>query len=367
MFEYIDGFAKFADVKSYKVVSCIMSEEPLVSIMIPTYRRPELLKETIESALSQETDFPFEVVVVDNDSTELVPDAISNVVKGFRAKNLSLCRNEKNLGMIGNWNRCIELARSDWLVILHDDDLVKQNWLQATFGNKSQRSLVASSFEIFGDNFKETFIKGLIKKTLQHFLDLFRYKSSIRAVQPSDVLIDCPICASGAMLNKTACLELGGYDPDKWPLCDYLFSAKYIAKFGGFVLKERFVKYRIAENESGNPDTFLAVPDGTYKLRSNVLFYMASTGTAFYLLSAIIAYMHKLEARIAMNRFNLHKVANSGDTTAKRHIIQVITSFTIPPGLVLRLIFFICWLVITLHDLIPGVRKLTFRSTNCRL
>ena len=52
------------------------TEKPLVSIIIPTYNREELLKLTIESALNQTYD-NFEIIVV-NDFGEDVWDLISS-------------------------------------------------------------------------------------------------------------------------------------------------------------------------------------------------------------------------------------------------------------------------------------------------
>ena len=362
MFEYKNGFSKFSGTKSHKIVAETMIEKPLVSIMIPTYRRPFLLKETIESALCQQTDFPFEVVVVDNDSAGFENDVTSDIVNGFGAQNLSLYRNENNLGMIGNWNRCIELARAEWLTILHDDDLLKQGCLQELYSNRLKRSVIAASTEIFGENCRAPAAKGIIKRCISYPTEIIRFKlAKRRTVRPFDVFANCPITASGAMFNKAACLELGGYDSDQWPLCDYLFNAKYISTFGGIVLKERLVKYRIFENESNNPDTFLAVPDGTFKLRTNILRRMVSSGLVYYFLSLFISYIHKLERQIAINKYRQLGAANSVNATARLHQHGFVGNDVPHPALKLRMIFFVCWLVIAMHDLIPGTHKLTIR------
>jgi len=43
---------------------------------------------------------------------------------------LRYVRNETNLGMVGNWNRCVELATHDYLAILHDDDLWEPDYVR---------------------------------------------------------------------------------------------------------------------------------------------------------------------------------------------------------------------------------------------
>ena len=43
-------------------------------------------------------------------------------------------KNEKNLGIYGNWNRCLQLARGKWYTMLHDDDLLSNNFLKEMMG-----------------------------------------------------------------------------------------------------------------------------------------------------------------------------------------------------------------------------------------
>jgi len=96
-----------------------MTDSPLVSICIPTYNRANMIGKAIESALSQ-TYQNIEVIVVDNNST----DNTAEVVASFQDNRLQYVRNERNLGLFGNCNRCIELAHGTYLHILHSDDFI---------------------------------------------------------------------------------------------------------------------------------------------------------------------------------------------------------------------------------------------------
>ncbi|MGA1847656.1 glycosyltransferase family 2 protein [Deferribacter abyssi] len=97
---------------------------PKVSIIIPTYNRAKYLVQAIESALAQ--DYPnLEVVVSDNCST----DETQTVVKNFlNDKRFKYFRNEKNLGMVGNWRKALyEYITGEWAIILSDDDYFIDN------------------------------------------------------------------------------------------------------------------------------------------------------------------------------------------------------------------------------------------------
>jgi glycosyltransferase involved in cell wall biosynthesis len=96
-----------------------MHDEPLVSICIPTYNRAGMIGKAIESALGQ-TYRNIEVIVVDNASG----DNTDEVVSGYSDERLTYVKNERNLGLFGNCNRCIELATGKYLHILHSDDYI---------------------------------------------------------------------------------------------------------------------------------------------------------------------------------------------------------------------------------------------------
>lgn len=94
-----------------------------ISICIPTYNRADLLTLTLKS-IDKQTEKPYEVIVVDNAST----DATREVVKQKHKCQIIYIRNKKNIGMVGNYNKCIELASGDYISILHSDDLIAPSW-----------------------------------------------------------------------------------------------------------------------------------------------------------------------------------------------------------------------------------------------
>jgi glycosyltransferase involved in cell wall biosynthesis len=92
----------------------------LLSIVVPTYNRVDLLRQTVASALAQDYD-DCEVVIVDDASDDASWDYLSGLT-GVRA-----FRNPIRLGLAANWNRAISLSRGDYVLILQDDDLAEPN------------------------------------------------------------------------------------------------------------------------------------------------------------------------------------------------------------------------------------------------
>ena len=98
------------------------------SICIPTYNRSELVVNAINSAIDQDY-HNIEVIVVDNNSEQRHLDHLLTHCKNLSDRRVKIHVNEKNLGMFGNWNKCLELASGDYITILSDDDLLHNKFL----------------------------------------------------------------------------------------------------------------------------------------------------------------------------------------------------------------------------------------------
>ncbi len=96
-----------------------------ISICIPTFNRCDLLEKTLKSAIFQ-TRKPYEIIVVDNHST----DNTKEVVEKYKKYKIKYYRNRKNLGIVGNWNKCIDYSTGNYISILHSDDLISPNWYE---------------------------------------------------------------------------------------------------------------------------------------------------------------------------------------------------------------------------------------------
>lgn len=96
-----------------------LKSSPTVSVCIPAYNNEAYILDTINSVLSQ-TFTDFELVVIDDCSK----DGTARVVESVDDSRVRLVRNEKNLGMAGNWNRCIEEAKAPLVKLLCADDIL---------------------------------------------------------------------------------------------------------------------------------------------------------------------------------------------------------------------------------------------------
>lgn len=121
----------------------------LVSVCIPTYNNEEYIGRTIESILKQ-THQKWELIIVDDCSK----DRTVEIIEQYEDSRIHLFRNEKNLGMAGNWNRCVELASGEYIKFICADDILMAECLETElkiFLEHPSLSMVVSDSRLIND------------------------------------------------------------------------------------------------------------------------------------------------------------------------------------------------------------------------
>jgi glycosyltransferase involved in cell wall biosynthesis len=95
--------------------------DPLVSVVMLTYNHEPYIAQAIEGVLSQETDFPIELIIGEDCST----DRTREIVLEFQRRHPEMIRvlfSEKNIGMHKNFRRTALAARSKYIAFCEGDD-----------------------------------------------------------------------------------------------------------------------------------------------------------------------------------------------------------------------------------------------------
>lgn len=105
------------------------NKQPLISILIPTYNRPEYLKECINSVLSQKwfNNDELEIIISDNSTNNDTKIIVEKVIIDNLDKKIIFNKNSLNIGMIWNWNKLLELKTWNYFIFLSDDDKFYNN------------------------------------------------------------------------------------------------------------------------------------------------------------------------------------------------------------------------------------------------
>ncbi len=121
-------------------------ENPVVSVVLSTYNRADLLPTAIDSILTQTYD-NFELIVINDGSTDDTP----KVLKKYQKKDprLIVLTNEENKGLVFSLNRGIEAARGKYIARMDDDDvsIPERFQIQVNFLDKHPEITVIGSYE----------------------------------------------------------------------------------------------------------------------------------------------------------------------------------------------------------------------------
>ncbi len=103
------------------------NSEPLVTIGLPTYNRPNGLQKCLES-ISRQTYSNLEIIVSDNCSTDA---AVQQTIQTYTAKDSRIkhFRQPVNIGLEENFNFVYAKARADYFIWMSDDDHFEENYI----------------------------------------------------------------------------------------------------------------------------------------------------------------------------------------------------------------------------------------------
>lgn len=232
----IDEFVKYKDVKSKLIFGCEGENYTKFCFVIPTYKRAKLLKRALLSLLEQEKDSEFNIVVIDND--EMRNNETEVLMESFveKHKNMYYYKNEKNIGLFGNWNRCYEIGsqKGEFCCILMDDDELKPDYLRRIKEelNKEDYDCIRVGADILNQENKLTTESGLTERYHNrpgHMEKIdWRYFLFRGALPPSGM------CIKGSVMRR-----LGGYKEEYWPGSDFELDTRLVRDYKVGMLWER--------------------------------------------------------------------------------------------------------------------------------
>ncbi len=106
-----------------------MDQSPVVSIVVPTRNRRPALERCIDSLLCQ-TSSAFELIVVDDGSTDDTPVLLNELISQNHGVTVRWFRNEPQIGANPSRNRGTREARGKFVAFVDDDVIAKPDWLE---------------------------------------------------------------------------------------------------------------------------------------------------------------------------------------------------------------------------------------------
>jgi glycosyltransferase involved in cell wall biosynthesis len=236
--------------------------KPLISVCIPVFNGEKHLKACLDSVMSQRFS-SYEVVICDDGSSD---GSISIIEKYSREhERIKFYKNEFNLGLVGNWNKCMEQANGTWIKFIFQDDLMNANCLEEMVKHtQAEVELIVCQRNFMIDKVLTEDIKEYYEKRVRTLENTGHYTSNdfsaetiskIAADHPSLNFIGEP---SLTMFRKISLAKIGGFDSELKQICDLEFLLRLASVFGLRYIPQKLCAFRIhdssttTKNVSGN-------------------------------------------------------------------------------------------------------------------
>jgi glycosyltransferase involved in cell wall biosynthesis len=208
-----------------------------ITVGIPTFNRAGLLREAIESVLGQT--YPnFRLIVSDNAST----DETQEVVASVSDARLEYLRADKNIGMIGNFNRLIALTQTEFLMLLPDDDRLYPDYLGSVVEVLQRNPGVGAVHTAFD----EIDIESRVQKCGASYVK----SNNPCMVEPGRVFLERSMTSTAILFSSTtyrthAIREAAGMRTREEPFADVPLSMRIAQNWDIAYLERPLVAFRV--------------------------------------------------------------------------------------------------------------------------
>jgi len=217
------------------ITPIVAGPRPVVSVMIPVYEPDRFLIDTLKSVLagglSREE---MQIAIVDDASP--TGDVAKLIAEAGASDRVELHRADRNRGLAGNWNYCLQLAHGRIVHVLHQDDVVAPQFYRRMLPAFGKHPEIGMAFcrHAFVDEWdrterishRERWFAGTLNNWLPKIAEWQR--------------IQCP----AALVRRSAYEQVGGYRPDLHYALDWEMWVRIAAQFPVWYEPRVLARYR---------------------------------------------------------------------------------------------------------------------------
>lgn len=216
------------------------NQKPLVSCIIPSYKRNDMITRSIDSVLAQ-TYSNIEVLVVDdNEKGSTYSLGLQEIMNGYNNERIKLLTQPCHINGAAARNFGIKHSNGEYIAFLDDDD----EWLPTKI-EKQVDFLVHNSEYAGASTLSAIYTNGRLKcKSSKYDVDNLQYKVLIRQVD---------ICTSTFLARKSALLAMGAFDEHLIRHQDLQLFVAFLETFKIGLIPEVLVKMH-SDSEINRPN-----------------------------------------------------------------------------------------------------------------
>jgi pyrroloquinoline quinone biosynthesis protein E len=212
--------------KTHVDIGVTAASPDLVSIIVVNLNGGERIRRCINSVLAK-TDIPYELIVVDNGST----DDSGHWLESLDV--IHLIRNRNNVGAPVARNQALSIARGNWILFLDNDTIVSNNWLSRFLNharNHPDVGMIGPRSDCVSGPQAVTGVQFSNEEELDRFADRWQASHHGQNRPIRRLILFC------LFVRRHVVDKIGGIDPlfDKWGWEDDDYSVR--AQLAGFKL-----------------------------------------------------------------------------------------------------------------------------------
>ncbi|WP_282179039.1 glycosyltransferase family 2 protein [Maribacter stanieri] len=221
-----------------------------ISICIPTYKRPKLVIEAINSCLNQT--YPPSEIIIGDDSPDNTTMIAVEKLKKKSAIPIKYLHNKPGLGQMANTNKLFDSISGDKVMLLHDDDQIVPDALESlinVFKNNPDVQITFGKQYIMTDDGEISLERSKIFN--DSYFRIEKNDGSILTALESGVGQQFP--NNGYLMDRHIVEKIKfrnyGFGDDLGNGCEYDFGLRIgIEGYKMYFLNKFTAKYRVAEN-----------------------------------------------------------------------------------------------------------------------
>ena len=157
---------------------------PLVSVIIPYYKKREYIKTSLTSVINQ-SHKKLEIIIIYDDSNKQDLKLLDNII--LKDKRVKILINSKNIGVAKSRNRAMKICKGEYIAFIDADDIWNKKKIELQIGYMIKKNIMIShtNYQIINNNF----IKSS-KRVARNFFTI------------RDLISSCDIGLSTAIINK---------------------------------------------------------------------------------------------------------------------------------------------------------------------
>ena len=212
-----------------------------INILMATYNGRRYLRDQLDSILNQ-TYSNFRLLISDDAST----DSTLKILEEYEAKDrrIEIYRQEKNIGLVANFEFLINKVRSEYFMFSDQDDIWEEDKIEKTFKvmEETNSDLVYSDLEVVSSRLKQIAPSYWTLKGFENKIK--KYNNSFNSLYLNNFITGCTMMVKSKWINEFLPLP----KDSKYVLHDYWVSL-VISQSGKIsYIDEKLVKYRQHNN-----------------------------------------------------------------------------------------------------------------------